>query len=165
MRLPALVGIVLTSLAAPGVLAGNFNFTGPDLSQKLNLSAPITVSWSLPPDSPDAVYEQMDLWWGSNGFKYEIAPNYSLAVGAGSFFWDPINETKALLMTNHSLTRGKDFFFEGRLHHPNSTSGSVLQSQKYAVEGYPLINAGRLLRPGTGGVALAALLAAGMCVL
>ena len=165
MRLTTLVA-ALTSLAAP-ILAqsGNLHFTGPDPAQKLNLSAPITVSWVVPPNSSEADFTQLDLRWGAGDFRYDLFKNISLAVGVGSYLWDPSNQTSSLLRANYTLTRDKDYFFEAHAHNAADGFGPVVRSEKYAVEGYPLMGAGPLVRPGVGMAALAAMVAAGMYVL
>ncbi|KAL0935703.1 uncharacterized protein CTRU02_210294 [Colletotrichum truncatum] len=146
----------LASLLALLPVINGLEFTAPDTSRKLNLSAPITVEWLLQQNEGNPEFNEIDLWWhgefarGGGSFGYAIVKNLS-APDPGKFVytWDPASEVKALESVPNTLSADKVFYFEARRHPANSSAGSRTQSEKYAVEGYRLIgsSAGNSLKP------------------
>ncbi|KPM44483.1 hypothetical protein AK830_g2073 [Neonectria ditissima] len=129
-------------LAVAPVAMASIEFTGPDPSSKLNLSAPITISWKEVGDE-DANWPIFDLSWsgvmadGGGSFGYTIKEN--LTVSSGKYVWDPTNEIQSLQSAKNRLSEDKDFAFEGFQHGNGSSAGSSSTSEKFAVEGYELI--------------------------
>lgn len=141
MHLPTTISVL--AAVVPGVL-GQVKFTKPDVNQKLNLSAEsIIIAWTLEPESQPAKESPVvDLWWYGNGFGHGLAVNLSSAPGVTEFEWKPQKYRDALLRTNYTLSSTKDFFFELKYHEVNSSRGTGIKSEKYAVEGYPIISSG-----------------------
>ncbi|ORY58712.1 uncharacterized protein BCR38DRAFT_446367, partial [Pseudomassariella vexata] len=123
----------------PATLVAAFEFTSPDSNQKLNVSAPIRVTWT----SDSSAYDQLDLWFmgvtaTGTSFGYDLKSNISTSVGM--YNWDPYNVTQAWESTDLVLVGGKEFQFQARLHDRNTTRGAMVQSDYYAVVGYDNIS-------------------------
>ena len=167
---------LLGMLANAALLASAFTFTGPPTSEKLNLSAPaITISWALP-ETESPIYHFLDLrirgrWPSGNSFSHGIVQNFPIALGAGSYGWEPKSVHDALILSNNTLSAGRDYDFEAHLHAEvsNSTSspGMTMRSDKYQIEGVALIaGASPFRRPAVGlAGAVAAAVGAGMLLL
>lgn len=148
----------LTTLLALAPALQAFKLTSPPTSQKLNLSAPIELVWEEGKRNGDSSYTHFDLWFygqhasGGGTFGYELQENITL-TDVGTYVWDPKNQTDALRSVPNTLSSGRDFYFEVRVHPENSSRGAKERSEKYEVEGYEFIGAGGKVRVGWGVVA------------
>ncbi|KAF5698155.1 hypothetical protein FGLOB1_12255 [Fusarium globosum] len=121
-----------------------FEFTGPDSSQKLNLTQTITITWDFnngPVIEPEA--RALDLWFNTRStdinewFTWLLATNLSLT--AGSYTWDPETVVKSLKDSNFSIRADAVHAFEARLLNNSGSKLSSVQSDVYAVEGFGFI--------------------------
>ncbi|GKT43906.1 uncharacterized protein ColSpa_04087 [Colletotrichum spaethianum] len=142
--------ITLLPLLASAVYG--LQFTGPHAGVKLNLSAPITISWKHEAAGAEASWTELDLWWhgerAGSTFGYGLEENITVANG-GQYEWDPASVREALLSGTGKLSSGKAFYFAGKLHPPNASApSSETQSVKYAVEDRDLVgSAGSTMSP------------------
>ena len=157
MHLPTSILLVAATLL-PSALA-QVRFTKPDTDKKLNLSSPeITIAWTVDNDRNEARTPLVDIWFLAAGFGYELKKDFPSQAGSSSLVWNPKDVVDALMSTNHSLPGGKEFQFELRFHDRNSSRGSGVLSEKYAVEGYRFMNSAR----GRVGVEMGAVVVAGL---
>ncbi|KAI1051258.1 hypothetical protein LB505_012506 [Fusarium chuoi] len=121
-----------------------FEFTGPDSSQKLDLTQPITITWDAnngPFNEPKA--RALDLWFYaltsdiSGRLGWELATNLSLS--AGSFKWNPETVVKSLKDSDVSISADAVHAFEARLLNNSGSQLSSVESDVYAVEGFDFI--------------------------
>lgn len=145
----------LLLLSIPSVIvAENFKFTSPSTDTSLNLSAPIHITWDQGIDN----YAQLDLKWAGEtasgaGFSYTLEENFTTTIG--QYQWDPANVSAALMSTDIKLSSGKKFTFEAKMHDANSSRGASVESDEYAVTGYPKIgNTATTAQPRIAMVAL-----------
>ncbi|OHW90355.1 hypothetical protein CSPAE12_11033 [Colletotrichum incanum] len=150
--------IVLLPLLASAI--HGLQFTGPDAGIKLNLSAPITISWQHHGTEAEASWSEFDLWWhgdlaSGNSFGYALEENMTVSDG-GQYEWDPASVREALSRGPGKLSSGRGFYFEATLHPPNASApGTAIQSVKYAVEDRDLVeSSGNTMRPLWGFVIL-----------
>ncbi|GKT53401.1 hypothetical protein ColTof4_05580 [Colletotrichum tofieldiae] len=143
--------IVLLPLLASAV--HGLQFTAPEAGVKLNLSAPIAVTWKHQANEADASWTVFDLWWhgdhaSGGSFGYELGDNIPVGQG-GQYEWDPASVREALSIGSGKLSSGKGFYFEAKLHPPNATApGTSIQSVKYAVEDSDLVeSSGNTMSP------------------
>ncbi|KAK9415539.1 hypothetical protein SUNI508_10379 [Seiridium unicorne] len=148
------------------IAADNFEFTAPSTGTSLNLSAPIKIEWN---EGTETQYAQVDISWSGQtvkggGFTYSLAEN--VAITDRQYTWDPKNVSEALQSTNLTLSSGKDFTFEAKLHNANETRGGGTDSDGYSVTGYPEIgNAATAVHPHMAVAAVAGLLSLALCYL
>ncbi|KAH7140615.1 hypothetical protein EDB81DRAFT_900020 [Dactylonectria macrodidyma] len=141
---------LLVATLGPTVIA--FEFTNPDVDSKINLSAPITISWEDFEGGNSSVF---DLWWqgeladGGATFGYSLKEN--LTGASGEYSWDPTNVTEALLGSKNRLSTDDVFYFEALVHDKNDTATTEgMTGDSFAVEGYELMGSlGNLVRPAT----------------
>ncbi|KAF5558347.1 hypothetical protein FNAPI_5120 [Fusarium napiforme] len=116
-----------------------FEFTGPDSSEKLNLTQPITITWN--PNSGSYVEPEvraLDLWFyvitsdGSGRLGWELDKNLSLS--AGSYKWNPGGVVESINKTGASISPDAVHVFEARFMNGSGSWLSALDSNKYAVE-------------------------------
>ncbi|KAF5588811.1 uncharacterized protein FSUBG_11346 [Fusarium subglutinans] len=121
-----------------------FEFTGPDSSEKLDLTKPITITWDAnngPFVEPKA--RALDLWFSvrtsddSGGLSWEFATNLSLS--SGSYKWKPDGVVKSINDTGASISPAVVHSFEARLMNNSGSQLSAVESDKYAVEGFDFI--------------------------
>ncbi|KAF5632245.1 uncharacterized protein FTJAE_7577 [Fusarium tjaetaba] len=121
-----------------------FEFTGPDSSEKLNLTQPITITWNANSGSfiePEA--RALDLWFyvitsdSSGRLGWELDKNLSLS--AGSYKWNPNGVVESINKTGASISPDAVHVFEARFMNGSGGWLSALESDKYAVEGSELI--------------------------
>ncbi|KAK1983729.1 hypothetical protein LZ30DRAFT_587694 [Colletotrichum cereale] len=138
--------IVLLPLLVSAVQG--LRFTGPDVGTKLNLSAPITVTWEHERgEGTEAGWTELDLWWhgglvGGTSFGYALETNMSVSEAGGRqmYEWDPASVREALAGNAGKLSAGKDYYFAATLHPPNATAPSgTSYSEEYAVEDKSLV--------------------------
>ncbi|KAK2004880.1 hypothetical protein LX36DRAFT_705979 [Colletotrichum falcatum] len=136
--------MVLLPLLAAAVQG--LRFTGPDVDTKLNLSAPITITWEHERGGgTEAAWTELDLWWhgglvSGTVFGYELEANMSVSEAGGRYEWDPASVRTALAVNAGKLPAGKDYYFAATLHPPNATAPSGTSfSEKYAVEDEALV--------------------------
>ncbi|KAG5791436.1 hypothetical protein H9Q69_009513 [Fusarium xylarioides] len=121
-----------------------FEFLGPDSSEKLDLTQPITIMWNANTGSflePEA--RALDLWFhvitsdDSGRFGWELDKNLSLS--AGSYKWNPGEVVESINKTGATISPDAVHAFEARLMNNSGSWLSALESDKYAVEGSDLI--------------------------
>ncbi|KAG5744791.1 hypothetical protein H9Q72_011416 [Fusarium xylarioides] len=121
-----------------------FEFTGPDSSETLDLTQPITITWNANTGSflePDA--RALDLWFyaltsdDSGRFGWELDKNLSLS--AGSYKCNPDEVVESINKTGASISPDAVHAFEARLMNNSGGWLSALESDKYTVEGSDLI--------------------------
>ncbi|PNP73864.1 hypothetical protein FNYG_12823 [Fusarium nygamai] len=121
-----------------------FGFTGPDSSEKLDLTQPITITWNAKSGSfiePEA--RALDFWFyvltsdRSSRFSWELVTNLSLS--AGSYKWNPDGVLKSINDTGASISPDAVHAFEARLMNGSGSQLSSVESDKYAVEGSDFI--------------------------
>ncbi|KAH7144584.1 hypothetical protein B0J13DRAFT_525952 [Dactylonectria estremocensis] len=139
-------------LVALGPTAMAFSFTGPDVDSKLNLSAPITISWEDFRGENSSVF---DLWWhgalADDGGTFGHSLKENLTEASGEFLWDPTNITDGLAKEKNHLSTDDVFYFEALIHDKNDTATTEgMVSDEFAVEGYELMgSSGSFARPAT----------------
>ncbi|KAH9237348.1 hypothetical protein K456DRAFT_1736125 [Colletotrichum gloeosporioides 23] len=157
----------LTALIGVARLINALEFTAPDTDRKLNLSAPITIEWTLNNEG-NPEWTEIDLWWcgefanSAGGFGYALEENFT-TTGSGTYGynWNPASEVESFMKNQNKLSSDKVFYFTIRRHPPNATHpASIEPSEKYAVEGYNLIGSSASLMKPTWGAAIAVLAAA-----
>ncbi|KAK2013150.1 hypothetical protein LZ32DRAFT_264479 [Colletotrichum eremochloae] len=133
--------IVLLPLLAS---AQGVAFTGPDVSTKLNLSAPITLTWEIIRNED---WTELDLWWhgafaGSSTFGYELEANMSMPRAGEQYVyeWNPASVREGLAKSTGKLSADRDYYFTAKLHPSNSTAGETVYSEKYKVEDKALVS-------------------------
>ncbi|KAF5975814.1 hypothetical protein FCOIX_7470 [Fusarium coicis] len=147
---------LLSALGCAFFHASNaFEFTGPNSSEKLDLTQPITITWNANSGSfvePEA--RALDLWFyvitsdGSGRLGWELDKNLSLS--AGSYKWNPGEVVESINKTGASISPDAVHAFEARLMNNSGSWLSALESEKYAVEGSDLIrnSAGKVAQVG-----------------
>ncbi|KAJ0347286.1 hypothetical protein COL154_007058 [Colletotrichum chrysophilum] len=159
--------LTLTALIGVTRLINALEFIAPDTDRKLNLSAPITIEWTLNNEG-NAEWTEVDLWWygqfsnGGGNFGFAIEENFTTTGdGTYGYNWNPASEVESFTKNQNTLSSDKVFYFLIKRHAPNSTSASTLEpSEKYAVEGNDLIGSSASLMKPMWGVAVAGLAAA-----
>ncbi|OBS20023.1 hypothetical protein FPOA_11744 [Fusarium poae] len=143
-----------------------FEFTGPDSSEKLNLTQPITIAWNATTGSvSEPKARTLDLWFFAivkDGWQgQEIASDLSLS--SGSYKWDPKDIVKGFEEDDVSVSPDAEHYFEARLTDNDGNKLATVKTEKYALEGYDFIRngGGKGVQPGFY-TAVAATLMAGV---
>ncbi|PNH48196.1 hypothetical protein VD0004_g326 [Verticillium dahliae] len=133
-------GIFLTSQA--------FEFTGPDPSQKINLTQPVEITWTLDSSISEPLARAFNLWFyavfsgGGGKASWEIRSNLSLS--STSYTWNPRSIVDGLIPNGNLLVPGEEHYFSAQLVGAEGEKLAEVQSEKYALEGYDFIRNGGL---------------------
>lgn len=126
----------------PTVLA--FQFISPDPSEKLDLTGPIEITWTLESSFDEPLARAVSLWFvafsgdGSSRAGREISGNLSLS--AASYTWDPSSAVAAWENQKNTISADKVHHFEARLLNAEGIRLPTIESGQYAVEGYDFIS-------------------------
>ncbi|KAF5643072.1 hypothetical protein F52700_2787 [Fusarium sp. NRRL 52700] len=122
-----------------------FEFTGPDSSEKLDLTQPITITWDANNGSfiePQA--RALDLRFSvltsdeSGHIEWGLATNVSLSTG--SYEWNPEKVIKKTISdTGMLISPDRAHTFKARLRNNSGGRLSTVNSDKYAVKGFDFI--------------------------
>ncbi|RGP66607.1 hypothetical protein FLONG3_8803 [Fusarium longipes] len=147
-----------------------FEFTGPDSTQKLDITQPIKITWNATSEGfvePKA--QALQLWFlgvtnnGNDKPGWELASNLSLSEG--SYEWNPENVVESLKATDGELSSDAVHMFEARLMDNAGKKLVTIESDRYAIEGDDVVeSSGKGAQAGfyTSGVALIVALLAGL---
>ncbi|KAM0279038.1 hypothetical protein ACHAQH_004820 [Verticillium albo-atrum] len=138
----------LLPLLLCGILpaAQAFQFTGPDPSDKIDLSQPVEITWTLDSSFREPEARAFHLWFyafigdGESLAGWEIRSNLSLS--SSSYTWDPISIVDGLVSEHNTVLPDKVHYFEARLVGADGRKLARLESEKYALEGYDFIRNG-----------------------
>ncbi|KAH8169319.1 hypothetical protein LIA77_11445 [Sarocladium implicatum] len=164
MRLKT-VGHVFACLAATVAAEEGIAFDWPDPSQKLNLSAPLSLDYTYSRDEVFDGLTQLDLsfyyhlnhtdwvtWW------QDIAMNLTLTGGRGTIRWDPSELLDSIESDGFFMAPGHVHHFEVKRHEANGF-GMGVESPSYAVEATRGVDNAAMARGPVCGVFLM-----GLCV-
>lgn len=121
-----------------------FEFTGPDSSEKLDLTQPMNITWDTTKGSlsePDA--RKFDLWFRALGnvdgssFGWELVGD--LPFSSGSYEWDPADIVKGIKDQDNYLSPDAAHTFEARILDKSGNKLAIVKSDKYAAEGFDFI--------------------------
>ncbi|RGP80751.1 hypothetical protein FLONG3_1091 [Fusarium longipes] len=123
-----------------------FEFTGPDPSEKIDISKPVNITWDATGgliDEPKA--DSLKLWFAAivgddykGGISWELAANLSLSKGY--YIWTPPDgNIKNIRDSNYTMSPEKVHTFEARLLRKDGGPLAEVVSEKYAVEGFDFI--------------------------
>ncbi|KAH0438551.1 hypothetical protein CcaCcLH18_03258 [Colletotrichum camelliae] len=163
--------LTLAALIGATRLINALEFIAPDTSSKLNLSAPITIEWTLTNEG-NPEWTEIDLWWhgqfanGGGGFGFAIEENFTTTGnGTYGYNWNPASEVESFAKNQNTLSSDKMFYFMIKRHPPNATSPAALEpSEKYAVEGYDLIGSSASLAKPMWSVAIVGFVVVGALI-
>ncbi|CRK15690.1 hypothetical protein HYQ45_016247 [Verticillium longisporum] len=137
--IPLLVsGILLTAQA--------FEFTGPDPSQKINLTQPVEITWTLDSSFSEPLARAFNLWFytvfsgGGGKAGWEIRSNLSLS--STSYTWNPRSIVDGLISNGNTIVPGEKHYLSAQLAGADGEKLAGFQSEKYALEGYDFIRNG-----------------------
>ncbi|KAG7411039.1 hypothetical protein DER46DRAFT_111578 [Fusarium sp. MPI-SDFR-AT-0072] len=121
-----------------------FEFTGPDASEKLDLTQPVNITWDANNGSlSEPKARALDLWFyaltsdDSGRLGWEL--DTDLPLSAGLYKWNPDTVVKSLKDKDVSISPDAVQAFEARLLDNSGSKLSTVESDKYAVEGFDFI--------------------------
>ncbi|KAF5586261.1 hypothetical protein FPCIR_8007 [Fusarium pseudocircinatum] len=121
-----------------------FEFTGPDSSEKLNLTQPITITWDANSGSsiePEA--SALDLWFytltSDDSGRYDWVLDANLSLSAGSYEWSPDIVVESINKSGISISPDVVHAFAARFVNNSGSHLSEVESDKYAVEGFDFV--------------------------
>lgn len=133
--IPLLCGILPAAWA--------FKFTGPDSDDKLDISQPVNITWTLDSSFDEPAARAFHLWFyahtgdGESLASWAIQSNLSLS--AGSYTWDSSRVVDSIEHGDNTLVTGKEHYFQARLVGDDGARLASVESDKYALEGYDFI--------------------------
>jgi hypothetical protein len=116
------------------------SFDWPDLTQKLNLSSPLSLEYKYSRDSTfnnipelDVVFKYRRNFTDIGLWDKEILMNHTLTGGRGIVEWDPSELLEEILEDGVLLARDRVHYSEVKRHEKDSNFGMSLESPMYAV--------------------------------
>ncbi|RGP72168.1 hypothetical protein FSPOR_2840 [Fusarium sporotrichioides] len=130
-----------------------FEFTGPDSSEKLNLTQPINITWNATSGSmSEPKARALDLWFialvNDDRQGRELASN--LTLSSGSYKWNPETIVQIFQDDDVSVSPDAVHYFEARLIDNAGSELATIETEKYALDGFDFIknSGGKGLQPG-----------------
>lgn len=140
MRLVS-TALVFLSLAVTGAAEEGIDFDWPDPSQKLNLSAPLSLDYKYSEDELFDDIPELDVifYYKLNYTDFgewieEVIMNHKLSGGRGTVKWDPSELLESVQQEGQFLAPGKVHYFEVTRHETGGGFGMTMGSPHYAVE-------------------------------
>ncbi|EEY23098.1 conserved hypothetical protein [Verticillium alfalfae VaMs.102] len=137
--IPLLVSVTFLTAQA-------FEFTGPDPSQKINLTQPVEITWTLDSSFSEPLARAFNLWFyavfsgGGGTGGWEIRSNLSLS--STSYTWNPRSIVDGLISNGNLIVPGEEHYFSAQLVGADGQKLAEVQSENYALEGYDFIRNG-----------------------
>ncbi|KAM0325710.1 hypothetical protein ACHAQA_007010 [Verticillium albo-atrum] len=151
----ATTALISLCLAPTTAAAEPLAFDWPDPSQKLNLSAPLSLDYKYSRNkifdnvpNLDVLFHYRRNYTEWLTWTEPIIMDHILTGGNGTVRWDPSEFLELIQEEGHFLTAGREHRFEVKRHEKDSNFGMAYFSEYYAVEARKAVDsAARLARP------------------